>query len=82
LEAGYWSIVDRLINTGQLDRPLDDNHLIDRDFWSDKYDAFWDAFRERHLPWYYKAIRWVIITPLRLIEGREARANRRSASRR
>src|SRR3954468_7543034 len=66
----YWSIVDRLLDEGQIDRPLDDEHLIDPDFLSDKYDAFWNAYRERHLPWYYKAIRWVVFTALRLIEGR------------
>jgi hypothetical protein len=68
----YWSIVDRLIDVGQFDRPLDDQHLIDWDFWSDKYYAFWNAYRERHLPWYYKAIRWVILTPLRWIESRRS----------
>jgi len=69
-EQEYWSIVDRLIDEGQLDRPLDDDHLIDWDFWSDKYAAFGNAYRERHLPWYYKAIRWMILTPLRWIESR------------
>jgi hypothetical protein len=66
----YWSIVDRMLDEGRIDRPLDDEHLIDADFLSDKYEAFWDAYIDRQRPWYWRAIRWVVLTPLRRIEDR------------
>jgi hypothetical protein len=68
----YWSIVDRLLDEGRIDRPLDDEHLIDPDFLSDKYAAFWDAYIDRHTPWYWKAILWVVFGPLRWFEQRRA----------
>jgi hypothetical protein len=55
----YWALVDRLIDAG-LDRPLDDMHLIDSEFWTPKYAEFCDRYNEAHARGLLPRIGWLL----------------------